>query len=148
MSDLFRASNGFLTCENVVLDRAAAALAALVHDEYGDRPLALVAYVHLDGVSDEQLVALAALEQLAPETLLGFPDREMVTSARSRGAWACLDSPCDPADLAWVLDRVATGTISMQDRGHAVPPPPAGLARRTTAAVSSGRRLADPVGER
>jgi hypothetical protein len=80
--------------------------------------------------------------------LLGFPDREMVSLARSRGAVACLDSPCDPADLAWVLNRVASAPVSMQDRAHAVPPPPAGLARRGATAASNNRRLADPAVER
>ncbi|MBX6316688.1 MAG: hypothetical protein IRY99_27805, partial [Isosphaeraceae bacterium] len=36
--------------------------------------------------------------------LLGFADRATVAEARARGAAACLNLPCDPADLAFVLD--------------------------------------------
>lgn len=42
--------------------------------------------------------------------LLGFADRRTVAAARRAGAAACLELPCDPADLAHVLRRVATGT--------------------------------------
>src|SRR5205823_12963765 len=38
--------------------------------------------------------------------MLGFADRAMVGLARDRGAAACLDLPCDPADLIFVLDRL------------------------------------------
>ncbi len=40
--------------------------------------------------------------------LLGFADRAAVQATRAAGAAACLDSTCDPADLVWVLDRLAT----------------------------------------
>ncbi len=60
--------------------------------------------------------------------LLGFADRQSVASARAAGASACLDSPCDLADLLFVLDRVATRPAI--DHGHAVPPPPMGLRDR------------------
>jgi CheY-like chemotaxis protein len=39
--------------------------------------------------------------------LLGLAERELVTRARAAGVAACLDQPCDPADLAFVIDRVA-----------------------------------------
>lgn len=61
--------------------------------------------------------------------LIGFADRDLVARARLRGAAACLDSTSDPADLAFVLDRVAAGrpiTIPIAS-AHAVPPPPKGL---------------------
>ena len=55
--------------------------------------------------------------------LLGFADRQAVTLARQAGASACLDLPCDVADLLAVLDRVATVRL---DSPHEVPAPPAG----------------------
>ncbi len=68
--------------------------------------------------------------------LLGFADRALVATAREAGAIACLDLPCDPHDLAWLIDRI---TRQLQDRparaagrsepGHAVPPRPAGSRR-------------------
>jgi hypothetical protein len=39
--------------------------------------------------------------------LLGLAERALVTRARAAGAVACLDQPCDPADLAHVLDRLS-----------------------------------------
>lgn len=56
--------------------------------------------------------------------LLGFADRALVREARAQGASACLDLPCDPADLVEVLDRLAS---SRADRMHEVPPPPRSL---------------------
>ncbi len=53
--------------------------------------------------------------------LIGFADRGLVTQARSHGASACLDFPCEPADLAFVLDRLASRPAI--DPPHAVPPP-------------------------
>lgn len=44
--------------------------------------------------------------------LIGFADRRTVGQARAAGASACLDLPCDPADLAFVLRRVARGLQS------------------------------------
>lgn len=61
--------------------------------------------------------------------LLGFADRVLVAEARARGASACLDSPCHPADLAFVLDRLAGYWQPIRrDDGHALPPPPYGRA--------------------
>lgn len=48
-------------------------------------------------------------------TLLAFADRASVRLARSRGAAACLDLPCEPEDLAFVLDRLA-GLASSRER--------------------------------
>ena len=56
--------------------------------------------------------------------LLGFADRLTVAVARARGASACLDLPCDLADLLHVLDRLAADRI---ESAHAVPPAPASL---------------------
>lgn len=53
--------------------------------------------------------------------LLGIADRVTVSLARAQGAAACLDLPCDPHDLAFVLDRVSRSL----EPGHEVPPPPA-----------------------
>lgn len=58
--------------------------------------------------------------------LIGFADRCSVTLAREAGAWACLDSPFDLEDLAFVLDRLAA-MPSPIDGPHIVPPPRMGL---------------------
>jgi hypothetical protein len=61
--------------------------------------------------------------------LIGFADRVSVSLAREAGAAACLDSPFDLDDLAFVLDRLATSSpreIPI-DGPHAVPPPRMGL---------------------
>ncbi len=72
-------------------------------------------------------------------TLLGFADRANVARARSLGASACLDLPCDPADLAYVLDR---WHFSPRAEGpHAVPPTPVG-ARMGRSSLAEPRRPA------
>jgi hypothetical protein len=53
----------------------------------------------------EELAAEA--NRRAVVALLGLADRATVALARSHGAAACLDLPCDPADLVFVLDRLA-----------------------------------------
>ena len=53
--------------------------------------------------------------------LLGFAARSTVALARSCGAAACLDLPCDLADLVHVLDRLSTLRI---EPAHHVPPAP------------------------
>jgi hypothetical protein len=58
--------------------------------------------------------------------LLGFADRAVVREAREQGASACLELPCEPADLVDVLDRLAS---SRPDRLHGVPPAPLSLKR-------------------
>ncbi len=62
--------------------------------------------------------------------LIPFADRDSVSLARSLGASACLELPVDPADLAFVLDRM-TSTLNkpsaIRNPAHAVPPPPMGL---------------------
>jgi hypothetical protein len=58
-------------------------------------------------------------------TLMGFADRDNVTLARARGASACLDLPCDPADLAYVLDRISSRIMErLAENAHSVPPAP------------------------
>jgi hypothetical protein len=54
--------------------------------------------------------------------LLGFADRESVSVARRAAAAACLDAACEPADLVFVLDRLATSRL---EPGHVLPPAPA-----------------------
>lgn len=57
------------------------------------------------------------LDRLARESarrpviaVVGFPDRPMVAAARRAGASACLELPCDPADLAYLLHRMTART--------------------------------------
>jgi hypothetical protein len=66
-------------------------------------------------------------------TLMGFADRESVDRALRLGAAACLDLPCEAADLAFVLERLTTPAGSRVDSGHRLPPAPSrvALARRT-----------------
>jgi hypothetical protein len=74
--------------------------------------------------------------------LLGFADRALVGWARAAGAAACLDVPCDPADLAFVLDRLAADVPASRrviDVGHEVPPPPTGLVRASRAVAEPAR---------
>jgi hypothetical protein len=59
--------------------------------------------------------------------LIGLADRALVGQARAQGASACLELPCDPADLIDVLDRLCSA--SRADRTHDVPPPPRALRR-------------------
>ncbi|WP_169974766.1 hypothetical protein [Tautonia rosea] len=44
--------------------------------------------------------------------LLGLANRDTVVTARASGAIACLDLPCDPDDLIYVLDRLTTASRS------------------------------------
>lgn len=65
---------------------------------------------------------LAHRARLGPVVaLLGFADRALVRQARAHGASACLELPCDPADLIWALDRLAARRA---EPAHDVPPPP------------------------
>lgn len=67
--------------------------------------------------------------------LLGFADRALVRQARSEGASACLELPCDPADLVDVLDRLSA---SRPDPVHEVPPAPLSLRRGPRAVAEPG----------
>lgn len=67
--------------------------------------------------------------------LLGFADRALVREARANGASACLDLPCDPADLIEVLDRLAAART---DPVHEVPPPPWALRRGPRTVAGAG----------
>jgi hypothetical protein len=78
--------------------------------------------------------ALARRARLGPViALLGFADRGLVTAARVHGASACLELPCDLADLIGVLDRLSSTVRS--EAAHDVPPPPVTL-RRSPRAVA------------
>lgn len=57
--------------------------------------------------------------------MLGFADRMTVSLAKSKGAAACLELPCEVADLVFVLERVAVAAIPHVDPAHTVPPAPA-----------------------
>ena len=61
--------------------------------------------------------------------MMGFADRDLVTRARRNGASACLDVPYEPADLAFVLNRLAAERPILLpfDPAHASPPRPKGL---------------------
>ena len=73
---------------------------------------------------------LGMLAKLAPVVaLLGFADRQTVSLARQQGAVACLDLPCEVADLQTVLDRLTMGRL---DQAHEVPPSPMGIRGRST----------------
>ncbi|MDR3632822.1 MAG: hypothetical protein P4L84_03245 [Isosphaeraceae bacterium] len=67
--------------------------------------------------------------------LIGFPDRALVAEARERGASACLELPCDLADLVGVLDRLASPRA---EAPHAFPPVPASVGRRRPSRVAAG----------
>ncbi|WP_406701064.1 hypothetical protein V5E97_19955 [Singulisphaera sp. Ch08] len=69
--------------------------------------------------------------------LIGLADRSLVSQARAQGASACLELPCDPADLIDVLDRL--GSPSRSDRTHEVPPPPRVLRRASQKVVVEPR---------
>jgi len=70
----------------------------------------------------ERLAALSRKSSVL--ALLGFADRATVTLARSQGAFACLDLPCDIGDLLHTLDRM---TSARHDTPHATPPAPAAI---------------------
>ena len=61
--------------------------------------------------------------------MIGFAVRRLVAEAREAGASACLDFPCDLADLAFVLTRLAdrAEVAPATDGPHLVPPPRMGL---------------------
>jgi hypothetical protein len=67
-------------------------------------PLAVWDVPVLEPSWPRQLAAEASRRRVV--ALLGFPDRATVRQARRAGAAACLESPCDPADLAYVLGRI------------------------------------------
>lgn len=81
--------------------------------------------------------ALARRAEAGPViALLGFPDRALVSEARACGAAACLELPCDLADLVGVLDRVG---VARAEPPHAIPPVPALAARRESSRVAAER---------
>lgn len=66
--------------------------------------------------------------------LFGFPDRAIVSEARSHGASACLELPCDVDDLVNILDRLAA---TRAEGAHDVPPAPASHRRPNRPVVVS-----------
>lgn len=88
---------------------------------------------------DARLAHVSAGRRLI--ALLGFADRASVSLARSRGASACLDLPCDPDDLVHVCDRLLLAPETSPSRPfsppHSLPPAPM-LSRRH--GEVSGRR--------
>jgi len=68
--------------------------------------------------------------------LLGFADRAMVREARDQGASACLESPCELADLLFVLERLSA---CRSEPAHGVPPPPVTSRRAPRPVVESQR---------
>ncbi len=75
---------------------------------------------------------LARRARVAPVVaLLGFADRATVDLARAHGASACLDLPCEVADLLNALDRVTSARIA--EPARVVPPPHLGKIHRTKA---------------
>jgi hypothetical protein len=81
-------------------------------------------------------------------TLLGFADRVTVSLARERGAAACLDLPCDVADLTFVLDRIAACRVRViTDAAHAAPPAPAALGRIREGPISRAASVKGSVAE-
>jgi hypothetical protein len=67
-------------------------------------------------------------------TLIGFPDRSVVSQARQAGAFAAIELPCDPLDLIFVLDRAAA-----MPPDCAVPPGPLGFKFARTESSVAGR---------
>ena len=77
--------------------------------------------------------------------MLGFPDRETVSTARDHGASACLELPCEVADLFDALDRLATPRP--MDLAHPFPPAPMGMRKSTQHGMPCFRRVGRAVGE-
>jgi hypothetical protein len=94
----------------------------------------------------------AALERAAATrpvvALIGFADRALVRLARSRGASAVLDLPCDPADLAYVLHRLGTGLAGEgRPRAHRAHARGAGAGPHRPAGVGGARPDAYNAGD-
>lgn len=101
--------------------------AAFAHDGWTDVPKSVLTVWDvplLDHEWDEILARESRSRRLI--CLMGFADRALISRARRVGASACLDLPFEPADLSFVLDRVASrpGSDLGFDPGHEVPPAP------------------------
>ena len=93
--------------------------------EPADAPTGLAALWDVPVLEPDWPARLGTLARSRPVVaLLGFADRQSVTLARRAGASACLDLPCEVADLLAALDRVATVRL---DIAHEVPAHPVGL---------------------
>ena len=94
-----------------------------------DAPPGVVAVWDVPVLEPDWPGRLASLGKTSPVVaLLGFADRPSVSLARQNGASACLDLPCEVADLLAVLDRLATARLP--DPAHDVPPAPFGMKSR------------------
>lgn len=99
-----------------------------------DAPTGLAAVWDVPVLEPDWPARLGILARSRPVVaLLGFADRQTVTLARLAGASACLDLPCEVADLLAALDRVATVRL---DNAHKLPPHPVG----SRTALASKRR--------
>ncbi len=67
----------------------------------------------------DRLATVAATHPVL--ALIGFLDRSTANLARAAGASACLDLPCDLADLVLAVDRIVG---IRRDLGHPCPPSP------------------------
>ena len=114
-----------------------AGFAPETHDRWADAPSGVVSLAIVPMLADDWAHDLAHLARTRPiVALLGFADRLSVSLAKRRGAVACLDLPCDLADLIYVLDRIVW---NRNDLTHHVPPPPLGLRFSRSAVVDPGR---------
>ncbi|MDB5349515.1 MAG: hypothetical protein JWN86_762 [Planctomycetota bacterium] len=130
---------GAFECRRVLADMCLrAGYAATAYATWDDAPLAPLAIWDVPVLEDDWDRVLrdksARREVVA---ILGFADRATVARARAAGATACLDNTCEPADLAFVLDRIAT-RLAM-DPPHPVPPAP-----KTAMRVARPPAVADP----
>jgi hypothetical protein len=120
---------------------------AHVPSEAPDRALAVWDVPVLERGWPRALAALARRGRVI--TLLGFADRELVRRARALGASACLELPCDLADLTRCLDQLALDERAAPRvaAAHSAPPPP-NLLRPSVLRVAAGKsetsvRMAD-----
>ncbi len=106
---------------------AGAGFPSRTFEDWADAPEGILTLTAVPVLEDGWDHDLARRSRTRPVVaLLGFADRHSVALARRRGVAACLDLPCDLADLIFVLDRLAAKRI---EPPHAVPPSPAGRLR-------------------
>ena len=118
---------------------AAAGYAATPARGWVEAPLALPAVWIAPILEDDWARSLARAARTRPViALIGFADRATVALARAHGVAACLDLPCDPADLAFVLDRLLLPDGRVEG-AHLVPPAPAWARSSRTGVADPGR---------
>ncbi len=101
--------------------------------EPADAPAGIVTVWDVPVLEPDWPDRLAKLARSSPVVaLIGFADRSTVALAREHGALACLDLPCEIADLLAALDRLETARP--REPAHDLPPAPMGkrprMARR------------------